>query len=278
MTYTIPNRRTTPQIISRGYSTKKFRTFLALLLCVVFAGSAFSQNARGLSRTKAADPLDYKDGDLFLGFRSTDGTNDYLVNIGQPDQFVKAAPGSTFEVAMGNTNADLAAIFGADWYTRIDPRTGRNAVLWSVVGGRQIAAAGDPDNTLYSTNPLLKPWPRRSDTAQAFTTSLIAALGNTLSGNQPSTNNPQGLAQRAESINSYAAFQPRSANSGGVSFQTWNPWNEARPFESLFFNRITPGPGAGTVLGAFTLSGSGQLSFNAASKSADAMPSISTRK
>src|ERR1700740_265161 len=37
-----------------------------------------------------ATTVHYNDGDLFLGFRSTDGTNDYLVNIGQPDQFVTA--------------------------------------------------------------------------------------------------------------------------------------------------------------------------------------------
>ena len=61
-------------------------------------------------------------------------------------------------VATGNTSADLADAFGADWCTRIDPGTGRKAVLWAVVGGRQIAASGDPANALYSTNPSSIPW------------------------------------------------------------------------------------------------------------------------
>ena len=155
-----------PRVLSRGSRTRKFQQYLALLLFGAFAGSAV-----------ARDPLTYNDGDLFLGFRSTDGTSDYLINIGQPAQFVNASPGSTFQVDVGNTSADLVTAFGSDWYTRIDPNTGRNAVLWAVTGGRQIGASGDPDNTLYSTNPVSNPWPRRSDTAQSFTTSLIAGMG-----------------------------------------------------------------------------------------------------
>ena len=65
-------------------------------------------------------------------------------------------------------------------------------------------------------------------------------MGNTFAGNQPSPNNPQGLVQSATSTNSYASFQPDGANSNGISFQTWNPWNEAGPANHLFFNRIAP--------------------------------------
>ena len=248
MTNAFLNHCIAPRVPSRGSRTRKFAQYLTLLLFGALTGSAVAQSA-----------LTYNDGDLFVGFRSTDGTSDYLINIGQPAQFVNAMPGSTTPVAVGNTSADLAAAFGADWYSRIDPNTGRNAVLWGVIGGRQIGASGDPDNALYSTNPLANPWPRRSDSAQSFTTSLITALGNTFAGNNPTSNNPQGLVQSRAGSNSYASFQPGGANSSGISFQTWNPTNEAGPANTLFFDRITPGSGTSTVLGALLLDSSGQL-------------------
>jgi hypothetical protein len=267
MTKAFLNRSIAPRVLFRGSRTRKFQQYFVLLLFGAFAGSAFAERA-----------LTYNDGDLVLGFRATDRTNDYLVNIGQPAQFVKVAPGSTFQIDLGNASADLTTAFGSDWFTRIDPKTGRNAVLWSVVGGRQVAASGDPANTLYSTNPSSTPWARHSDTAHSFTTSLIMALGNTLSGNNSTTNNLSGLIQNAVSSNSYATFQPGGTNSRGISFQTWNPANEAVPVNQLFFNRITPGSGAATALGVFTLSSGGQLSFSAGSNPVGNTPNISTRK
>src|SRR5262249_48281016 len=150
-------------------------------------------------------------------------TQDYLVKIGSAAPFVGATPSSSFPVPLTGVAADLSAIFGADWCTRIDPNTGRNAVLWAVVGGRQVAGSGDVANTLYSTNPLYNAWPRHSDSAQAFVSSLITAMGNTFAGNNPTSNNPQGLIQNASSSNSYRSYQPGGPNSGGISFQMWNP-------------------------------------------------------
>ena len=92
---------------------------------------------------------------------------------------------------------------------------------------------GDPANVLYSSNPSAIPWPRHSDSAQAFTTSLITAHGNTFAGNNPTSHNPNGLIQNTSSSNSYASFQPGGANSAGISFQIWNPSNEAVPPGSL---------------------------------------------
>jgi hypothetical protein len=253
MRNTFLNHRIAARSLSGGIR-KKIQQYVALVMFGALAASAVAQD--GVTQA----PLTYDDGDLFLGFRSTDGTSDYLVNIGQPGQFLT---GSSFQVPVGNMVPDLVVAFGADWYTRIDPNTGRNAVLWAVVGGRQIGASGDPDNTLYSTNPVANPWPRRSDTAQSFTTSLFAGMGNSFSGNQPTPNNPKGLIQSAASTNSYASYQPGGANSGGVSFQTWNPWNEAGPSTVLYFDRIIPGSGPSTALGFLNLSSGGQLNFTA---------------
>ncbi len=214
------------------------------------AGSAF-----------AGDPLTYDDGDLFLGFRATDRPNDYLVNIKQPTPFLNVPPGTNFQVNTGNLQADLVAAFGSDWYTRIDQNTGRSAVLWAVTGGRIVSGGGDPANILYSTNPSSTPWPRNPDALQSFTTSLIAAMGNNFAGNQPTANNPMGLIQNAQGSSSYAAYQPGGAHSSGISFATWNPWNEGTPNVTLFFNRIIPGSGPSEVLGFFTLSSNGLVGF-----------------
>lgn len=247
-----PNRCIAPRIPSLGVS-RKLQVYLALLLFSAFASPGYAQQTT----------LTYDDGDIFLGFHSTDGTSDYLVNILQPGQFVNATPGQSFQVPTGNLILDLNTAFGPDWYTRIDPNTGTYAVLWAVTGGRQIAASGDPDNTLYSTNPVSTPWPRRSGTAQGFTTSLIAAMGNAFAGNLSTVNNPRGLIQNANSNNSYASYQPPGANSGGISFQTWNPWNEGPPGNPLYLNRIIPGSGASIFLGALMLSSSGEVTFTA---------------
>ena len=257
MTNAFVNRCTASRVLYRGSRFRELKRYLVILLFGTLACSAVAQTPT------PAGPLTYNDGDLFLGFRSTDSPSDYLVNIKQPDQFVNATPGSTFPVQVGNISADLTIAFGSDWCTRIDPNTGRNAVLWAVTGGRQISASGDPANTLYSTNPNSNPWPRRSDTAQSFTTSLIATLGNAFSGNPPTPNNPMGLIQSAAGSNSYASFQPGGAHSGGISFQTWNPWNEGGPPMSLFFDRIIPGSGPSTLLGTFVLGCNGQLTFTA---------------
>ena len=72
------------------------------------------------------------------------------------------------------------------------------------MGGRQIASFGDPENTLYSSNPLSNAWPPHSDTSQSFTTSLIAGMGNAFAGNNSTVNNPQGMIQSATATNSYA--------------------------------------------------------------------------
>ena len=266
MTTAFSNRFIGPRVVSRVSRTRSLKRGLAALFCASVIGTASAQSA-----------LTYSDGDLFLGFRSTDGTSDYLINIGQPDQFVNASAGTTISAATGNLSADLATAFGADWYSRVDPNTGKNAVLWAIVGSRQVATAGDPANTLYSTNLSRTAWPRQSDTAQSFATSLFAALGNQFSGNQSTANNPQGLIQNAASTNSYAAFQPGGARSNGISFQTWNPSDETSPIGRLFFDRITPGSGASTLLGAFTLASNGQVSFTAGTSPVGQFLNIATR-
>ena len=218
------------------------------------------------SQAVAQVTVHYNDGDLFLGFRSTDGTQDYLVNIGQPDQFVNAPSGGTILIT-NPSSTDLSTVFGADWYTRIDPNTGRNAVLWALVGGRIFAGGVDTvDNTLYSSNPSDGTWPRRSNSSQAGTTSLTDAQGTTFDGNLSTPNCPTCIIQADGSANSYASFQPGGPNSGGISYQTWNPYNEGTPAMTLTFDRILPSSTPGLpsqLLGRLTLMDNGTVLFTA---------------
>jgi len=202
------------------------------------------------SQAVAQVTVHYNDGDLFLGFRATEGTGsdqDYLVDIGQPDQFVNAPSGGTILIT-NPSSTDLSTVFGADWYTRIDPNTGRNAVLWALVGGRIFAGGVDTvDNTLYSSNP--------SD-----------AQGTTFDGNLSTPNCPTCIIQADGSANSYASFQPGGPNSGGISYQTWNPYNEGTPAMTLTFDRILPSSTPGLpsqLLGRLTLMDNGTVLFTA---------------
>jgi hypothetical protein len=209
-----------------------------------------------------ATTVHYADGDLFLGFRSTDGTNDYLVDIGQPNQFVNGPPTITITNA---SPVDLSTVFGNDWYTRIDPNTGTNAVEWAVVGGRLVAAGGDVANTLYSSNPNPTAWPRRSNSSQSGTTSLTDALGTTYDGNDSTNNSDTAIIQADTSTNSYRSFQPGGPNSGGISFQTWNPTNEGGPGLTLTLDRIVPSSTGGQSqnLGTLQLMTNGNVLFTA---------------
>jgi hypothetical protein len=251
-----------PRVVSRGSRGRKTQQYLALLIVGALASSATA--GKKPETPQQGSPLTYNDGDLFLGFRATDRTNDYLINIGQPSPFLTAAPGSTFSVGVGTPSADLAAVFGSDWYTRIDPNTGNSAVRWAIVGGREIASGNEPEQTLYSTNPGSTSWPPHSPTGQSITTSLIASMGNEYAGNNPSPNNTLGLVQSATATNSYATFQPPGANSGGISFQTWNPNDEGAPSDVLYLDRIAPSA-CGTALGTLTMDSTGHISFTAVS-------------
>jgi hypothetical protein len=232
---------------------RRFLPFLVLGILISLA-LAETTERRDPSEVRLGS-LSYSDGDLFIGFRATDGTLDYLVNIFQPNHFADISRRLTFQVNTGNMLTDLVSVFGPDWYTRIDPGTGTNAVLWAVVGGRQVAGGGDVANALYSSNPSSTPWPRHSDTVQGVVASLIAQMAFTFVNGLPTTNNPNGTIQNASDPGSYASSQP---------FKIWTPTNEGAPNANLYFDRITPGAGSSTSLGHFSLSSSGQLIFHAA--------------
>ena len=252
---------------------KKFLTIAAL---AVLGAAALPHSAR------AQGPVTYTPGDLFLSFRASQGvgaTQNYVVNLGQASKF--GATGSSAVVAeAGNIATDLTALYGANWKTRSD-------VFWSVSGtvGSFNSVGSDPAKTLYATREqpvpgtLSTPWLRRSDSTQGITTSKMNAMANAYAGKTSTAANPKAIIQSASAANSYASFQPGGTpeNSGpapGVSFAAFNPTIEGT-FGSgtagsvLDLVRLVPAAGAdigtaGGIVGRFTLSDSGEISYTPA--------------
>jgi hypothetical protein len=205
------------------------------------------------------------DGDCFLGFRSTnslDSINAYLVKVGQATQFES---GGDVTLDLGNISADLASIYGADWYSR-------NDILWAVVGCWYVDG-GQVENTLYTTNPDLAAFTRDSSGSQADGSNAIETMRFGYLFGQPTTNSEVGTFQiftNEDGIdNSYPCFQPGGWSSFGLSFRTW-PSDEAVPSQAMYLNRIIPATigeigDPGDVIGHFALSEGGVLSFTAGS-------------
>ena len=225
---------------------KKFTLFASMVAACVAL----------LASQATATVVSYSDGDIFLGFRATDRTQDYLINIGQPSQF-----GSSFSFSLNLT--DLSTVFGSDWFTRIDPNTGTNAVLWGITGGRLVAGGGDVANTLYTSNPNGTPWPRLSNSAQGGTTSLTDSLGTTYDGNNSTAGTTNAIIQNISQGNCWASFQPGGNNSGGISFQQWNPTNEGHPGQLLSIDRIVPGSGPSQLIATIQFDQNGNVTVTA---------------
>jgi hypothetical protein len=214
----------------------------------------------------------YNDGDVFLGFRATSGTGsaqDYLVNLGPASQF---KTGGGFVLNVGDIGADLTAVFGSDWYTRIDPDTETNAVLYAVVGAQSFdAGTGDPDNTIYASNIDAIAWPRGSNSGQSVISGAIYAMGFAYSGNDSTTNSDVAIIQNAFSDNSYASYMPGGANFIllGNCFGGFDPLKfEGKPSQILYLDRMIPEFPAGDpgeTLGWVQISSDGTATFQPAS-------------
>ncbi|MBA3960997.1 MAG: PEP-CTERM sorting domain-containing protein [Chthoniobacterales bacterium] len=201
-------------------------TKFALTAALVLAGSV-------LQSAHAQTPVVYTDGDLFMGFRSTTSTNDYLWDIGQFSLFNNDPVG--FHLALGNINLDLTTVFGSGWQTN-------NNVQWGAAGTHDFDASGNLIANLYATKvePTIGTralaWTRQSTSAQIGSSSQIETLAfGGFFGNLSTANNPTAIIQSTTGV-SWASFQPGGTNTTGGSFSTWVPTIEGP---------TTPGVGTG---------------------------------
>ena len=227
----------------------------------------------GLSSLSVAAP--YTAGDIFLGFRITGGTQCYLVNIGQASLYKAAAPAS-FTVSVGNIGTDLADVFGADWHQNPD-------VYWGVMGTNTnltTTVAGDPGRTLYASKAEVTygtqetPWNRGSSATQSAPAGKLMGLAGAplgYAGYSVTSNSSVAVIQTSSDSASYASYQPGGTmtNSGGVSFNYWNPSNEGgfgagADLTALDLFRMPTGSSSllGEYLGTFTITSAGVLTFS----------------
>jgi len=239
----------------------KKKLFVSALLTVV--GMAL------MTPSLKAATLNYNSGDLFLAFRvETDpgSTKDYLVNIGAASTYRDAV--APIVLNIGTIASDLATFSGpgVTWNTRSD-------LWWSISGGTYLSAVNnDPAKTLYATKAETVvgtteiPWDRQSANLQALAASKFASLGSAYKAtngvsNTSTANSTVGYLQNANDTNSYASFQTDGASfsyfSGGIEGNFANGASGA----VLDLYRMTPGSGQGELLGKFTITSGGIVTF-----------------
>ncbi len=228
---------------------------------VFLAGLGCACLALASSVSAQVTPTAYNDGDIMLGVRSSDGTRCYLLNLGPATLYTA---GNSFPVNVGNILPDLNNVFGNDWYTRIDPNTATNAVVYAVVGTSRNGAIGDPNQTLYTSNPDdTAPFDRQPVAAQAQPATYIFSMGGFYAGNSSTANSPVGLIEQNNPTNSYRAFQPGGTRGFTISFAFFDPSNEVAPNGTAYFYRSTPGSGSQVQFGFFTISAAGAVQYTA---------------
>ena len=216
----------------------------------------------------------YAAGDIFLGFRIDGGTQCYLVNIGQTSLY-KSPASSSFAIPVGNIGADLSTVFGANWHTN-------SAVKWAVMGTNTNTTTanvgGDPvGRTLYASKAESvfgvqeSPWKRGSSNTQSTPAGKLMGMAATFQTGTATVNSAVAVIQDASLNGSYASYQPGGipANSGGISFNYWNPSNEGdfgagAGLAALDLFRMATGSSSldGEYLGTFTITSAGGLTFN----------------
>jgi hypothetical protein len=198
----------------------------------------------------------YNNGDLFLGVRSLDTSNDYLIDIGPASNLTSGVT----DFSIPGLTTDLNSIVGTGWQTNPD-------VFFSVFGG---TVATSRTEMLYATNPNGpgNPW-------QTATTgeSSIAADINTLElgyannmSNVPSGLNSQAWEQADGDSNSYASLV-----GNGDSLGYFNPTIEGNASTTLDLEFLA----AGSVHNAVSVD---DVSLDGATNSIDfqAVPEPST--
>jgi PEP-CTERM motif len=200
-----------------------------------------------------------------MGFRVTSGTGatlDGIIDLGSVTQF-----NHTFTLSLGSIGTFMTSNFGSDWYTRIDPATGKTSVQWAVVAGD---FQGGTDQLWSTRNPAVRstPWPRGFDTAQSIPASDIDQVGTNYSGSTIAAGTTSAITQSASGGSSWAAFEPAPPNgsgSNGISFQYFNPTNEGSTNTVLAFDSIldaTAQNQVGTQLGTFSWAADGTVAFS----------------
>jgi autotransporter-associated beta strand protein len=202
-----------------------------------------------------AQNLSYSDGDLFLGFRSTDSslTTALLVNVGSATRYRDASQ----LIQVGNFITDLNPTFGSGWY---------DIFLWGAVAavraedGLNVNGITDAVNTLYLSKATTEigidadPFVAGSENGQSGVSRSIATMANEFKYSRSgavSTNTSNAMLQPNSNIDSwkyYVSDEGKGANFGGLPDQVSG--------ETLV-GGVEAGPGSpavGNILNLFRMS------------------------
>jgi hypothetical protein len=255
---------------------------LAAVALAALASSAHSQTT-----------LSYSTGDLILGFNDPNvAGDDYVVDLGQASFFLTLAqsPGVTTDItasdpahggaSLGSLSTDLSTIFGTTWYG--NNAQGQN-VQWGIIGasGKTAATGSIPKDTIFLTQPEDFPGAGSNDPAEGGV-GTQTGWNNQIIG---FTTQGSGFNAATTSTNSnFAVEEPTSfADAWGNNNLNSNAFDTNLNIEQsqnagltdigptnsqLDLYELLPtsegGTGAGTELGSFTLSSTGDLDFTAA--------------
>ncbi|HEY0257167.1 MAG TPA: PEP-CTERM sorting domain-containing protein [Candidatus Methylacidiphilales bacterium] len=219
-------------------------------------------------------------GDLLIGFEETGSTNVYEVDLGAASQFISPTSSTlTFNLSLSDLQS-TAFGFGSTWATN-------SAVQWGVVGGSQDIGDLTLGSTKLAANTLFVSWNTWAAAPAEHVSSVQAGIQNNIDGlyndfntqatitpgNTPtlqtggtSTADPAGFAYQIKNDPNFGiaagfASSPLDFNSDGTT--------SAPTAATLDLYELTPtnadtGAKATDLLGTFTLSNTGVLTFNEA--------------
>jgi len=241
---------------------------------------ALAGSALFTTTSSAQVDVTYSLGNLFIGFRATAGTGndkDYLMNIGPSSIYTGAAPGSVFNLSVGDIDTDLNGLFTSGWTTRTDVRWGVYGTTHNALDNNtgELIPGLDPAWTLYAgkaaINLVQQPAHTRSSiTNQSLAAGAIETLAEWYGIAYTSTvNSNVGVIQTTQTVEPYLGDF-----SGGVAFGRFSgsegDFGNGTAGTALDLFRITPSPAggatgtAGALIGRFTINDSGTITFTTA--------------
>ncbi len=199
----------------------------------------------------------YHSGDLLLGFEQNGNASNYLVDLGQVSQFINATSPLTFDLS----TTDLSTIFGSSWASNSQT----NLVQWGVAGNDRSVSDQTNLNAVWYTQvqPSTAPVGGSSGVQKQVSLS-IQALETGLGGYQGGTstvNSNAAIVQSSSAANSWSSFSP--SNGIGFNLGTGVETLSGPTNSSLDLYQVLPGS-TGTLLGDFSLSSGGVLTFTQA--------------
>lgn len=206
-------------------------------------------------------------GDVFLGFRASDGQGSsvsYLVKLGQDTTFRNAAQGSEFDVTgLGNIGADLTATYGAEWATRAD-------LSWGIFASRVSANSSVyASRARATTGVIATAWPALPQTSRNATAQTIVDVQSSIGGydgSEATANSSVATVQTNTSQDS--SYFKQVATPGTTDFGSLSQWTSIEANFSggtggaaLDFFRISSA--GSSHIGTFTINAGGTVHFAA---------------